>query len=95
MFIASFYQNKFHYWNCCQLCIQLKCRWAHVGLALSILLDIALVSRMNVSLGISDKVMVLFGSAIADAINQFKYADLISVSSVAFLLFIATVVVHR
>lgn len=28
---------------------------------------------MNVSFGISDKVMVLGGSALADAVNQLKY----------------------
>ncbi|CAA6656571.1 unnamed protein product [Spirodela intermedia] len=48
---------------------------AHIGLALSILFDVALVSRVHVNLGISDKYMVLFGSALSDAINQFKYDD--------------------
>lgn len=44
-----------------------------MGLSLLSLLDVVLVSRMNVPLGISDKTMVLFGSALSDAINQFKY----------------------
>lgn len=42
-------------------------------MALSSLIDIALVLRSSTSLGISDKVMVLCGSALADGINQFKY----------------------
>ncbi|KAL3508502.1 hypothetical protein ACH5RR_027903 [Cinchona calisaya] len=46
--------------------------WAHVGLAFSSLLDVVLVSRSHTALGISDKVMVLGGSALADGINQFK-----------------------
>lgn len=37
------------------------------------LLDVVLVSRMNVAIGISDRTMVLCGSALSDAINQFKY----------------------
>lgn len=52
------------------------CRWAHIGLAILSALDIVLVTRTNVSLGISDKVMVLYGSALADGINQFKYVSL-------------------
>lgn len=32
-----------------------------------------LVSRTNAALGVSDKVMVLCGSALSDAVNQFKY----------------------
>lgn len=32
-----------------------------------------LVSRISLAYGISDKIMVLCGSALADAINQFKY----------------------
>ncbi|TKW11883.1 hypothetical protein SEVIR_5G001600v4 [Setaria viridis] len=46
--------------------------FAHVGLAIISLLDIALVSRLHVPYGIGDKYMVLWGSALADAINQFK-----------------------
>lgn len=37
-------------------------------------LDMVLVSRMNNSFGVSDKLMVAGGSALADAINQLKYA---------------------
>jgi len=36
------------------------------------LLQIVVVSRKNIAFGISDKIMVLFGSALADGINQFK-----------------------
>jgi hypothetical protein len=49
-------------------------RFAHVGLAIISLLDIVLVSGLHVQCGIPDKYMVLWGSALADAINQFKYA---------------------
>jgi hypothetical protein len=49
-------------------------RFAHVGLVVITLLDIVLVSRLHVQYGIADKYMVLWGSALADAINQFKYA---------------------
>lgn len=34
------------------------------------------MSRLHVPYGIADKYMVLWGSALADAINQFKYAQL-------------------
>ncbi|KAF8643742.1 hypothetical protein HU200_066809 [Digitaria exilis] len=46
--------------------------FSHVGLAIISLLDIVLVSRLHVPYGIDDKYMVLWGSALADAINQFK-----------------------
>ncbi|GMH05733.1 hypothetical protein Nepgr_007573 [Nepenthes gracilis] len=46
--------------------------WAHIGLSILSLLDIVLVSRLNIAYGISDKLMVLWGSALSDAINQFK-----------------------
>lgn len=46
--------------------------WAQVGLSLLPVLDMVLVSRKNTAFGISDKGMVLWGSALADAINQFK-----------------------
>ena len=39
------------------------------------LLNIALVARTNVAFGISDKIMVLCGSAFHYAIHQFKYVD--------------------
>lgn len=60
--------------------IKASCRLAHLGLSLLGLLDIVLVSRLNVTYGISDKIMVLCGSALADAINQLKYV-LLSYSS--------------
>ncbi|KAL3612649.1 hypothetical protein D5086_003669 [Populus alba] len=47
-------------------------RWAHIGLSLLSLLDIILVSRVNLACRISDKILVISGSALADAINQFK-----------------------
>lgn len=46
--------------------------WAHVGLSLLTLLDVILVSRLNLAYGVSDKIMVVFGSALSDAVNQFK-----------------------
>lgn len=49
------------------------CRWSQLGLAFLTLLDIVLVSRVNLTFGISDRIMVLCGSALSDAINQFKY----------------------
>jgi hypothetical protein len=51
----------------------LFCRFAHVGLAIITVLDILLVSGLHIQYGIADKYMVLWGSALADAINQFKY----------------------
>lgn len=54
--------------------------WAHVGLSFLGLLDIVLVSRKHAALGISDKVMVLCGSALADAINQFKFMPFLVLS---------------
>ncbi|XP_068669318.1 probable folate-biopterin transporter 4 [Aristolochia californica] len=54
--------------------------WAHVGLATLTLLDIVLVSQLNVKFGISDKVMVLCGSALADAINQLKMMPFLIIS---------------
>ncbi|VAH75455.1 unnamed protein product [Triticum turgidum subsp. durum] len=46
--------------------------FAHVGLVIITVLDILLVSRLHIQYGIADKYMVLWGSALADAINQFK-----------------------
>ncbi|XP_074348385.1 putative folate-biopterin transporter 4 [Apium graveolens] len=54
--------------------------WAHVGLAFLQLLDLALVSRLNVGFDIPDKIMVLCGSALADAINQFKFMPFLILS---------------
>lgn len=53
---------------------------AHVGLAFLSLLDVALVSRYHVAFGISDKFMVLCGSALADAINQLKFMPFLILS---------------
>ncbi|XP_059662501.1 probable folate-biopterin transporter 4 [Cornus florida] len=55
-------------------------RWAHVGISILSLLDMVLVSRSNVAFGISDKIMVLFGSALSDAINQFKFMPFLILS---------------
>ncbi|RWR94891.1 Biopterin transport-related protein BT1 [Cinnamomum micranthum f. kanehirae] len=54
--------------------------WAHIGLAIMSLLDLALVFRLNVQFGISDKLMVLWGSALADAINQLKMMPFLIIS---------------
>ncbi|OVA10556.1 Biopterin transport-related protein BT1 [Macleaya cordata] len=54
--------------------------WAHLGLATLTLLDIILVSRSNIAFGISDKLMVLCGSALTDAINQLKFMPFLILS---------------
>lgn len=54
--------------------------FAHVALSLLTLLDVVLVTRLNVSLGVSDKTMVLFGSALSDAVNQFKFMPFLILS---------------
>ncbi|KAL2943665.1 putative folate-biopterin transporter 4 [Bienertia sinuspersici] len=46
--------------------------WTQIGLSMLILVDMVLVSRANIAYGISDKMVVLWGTAVADAINQFK-----------------------
>ncbi|KAL6538389.1 hypothetical protein OROGR_012377 [Orobanche gracilis] len=53
---------------------------AQIGLSLLTLLDGVLVSRSHLSVGISDKVMVLFGSALSDGINQFKFMPFLILS---------------
>lgn len=53
---------------------------AQVGLSFLTVLDMALVSRKNTALGISDKAMVLWGSALADAVNQFKFMPFLILS---------------
>ncbi|EOY12435.1 hypothetical protein QUC31_001827 [Theobroma cacao] len=53
---------------------------AHVGLAFLNLFDIVLVSRTNVAFGVSDKTMVLCGSALSDAINQLKFMPFLILS---------------
>ncbi|XP_058208561.1 probable folate-biopterin transporter 4 [Rhododendron vialii] len=54
--------------------------WAHVGLSVLGVLDMVLVSRTNAALGVSDKVMVLCGSALSDAVNQFKFMPFLILS---------------
>ncbi|PHU22400.1 putative folate-biopterin transporter 4 [Capsicum chinense] len=54
--------------------------FTQVGIALLTVLDMVLVSRANVFLGISDKVTVLFGSALSDGINQFKFMPFLILS---------------
>ncbi|XP_031260111.1 probable folate-biopterin transporter 4 [Pistacia vera] len=54
--------------------------WTQIGLSILTFLDIVLVSRMNVAYGISDKTMVLYGSALSDAINQFKFMPFLILS---------------
>ncbi|KAI3753925.1 hypothetical protein L2E82_25990 [Cichorium intybus] len=53
---------------------------AHVILSVMTLVDIALVSRVNVPFGISDEAMVLFGSALSDAVHQFKFMPFLILS---------------
>ncbi|XP_050369808.1 probable folate-biopterin transporter 4 [Argentina anserina] len=54
--------------------------WSQLGLAFMTLLDIVLVSRVNLTFGISDKIMVLCGSALSDAVNQFKFMPFLILS---------------
>ncbi|KAJ8560993.1 hypothetical protein K7X08_027183 [Anisodus acutangulus] len=54
--------------------------FTQIGIALLTVLDMVLVSRANVLLGISDKVTVLFGSALSDGINQFKFMPFLILS---------------
>ncbi|XWS09817.1 hypothetical protein CRYUN_Cryun39dG0021900 [Craigia yunnanensis] len=53
---------------------------AHIGLAFLNLFDIVLVSRTNVAFGVSDKALVLCGSALSDAINQLKFMPFLILS---------------
>lgn len=53
---------------------------AHLGLAFLSILDIVLVTRMNVAIGISDKILVLCGSALTDAVNQLKFMPFLILS---------------
>lgn len=50
-------------------------RFAHIGIAMMNLCDIALVARANIQLGIPDKYIMLGGSAMSDTVNQFKYVS--------------------
>lgn len=54
--------------------------FAHIGLATVNLLDIVLVSRLNIRFAIPDTYMMLFGSAFGDAINQFKMMPFLIIS---------------
>ncbi|KAL6196342.1 hypothetical protein ACLB2K_031957 [Fragaria x ananassa] len=54
--------------------------WSQLGLAFMTLLDIVLVSRVNLTFGISDRIMVLCGSALSDAVNQFKFMPFLILS---------------
>ncbi|XP_062118174.1 probable folate-biopterin transporter 4 [Humulus lupulus] len=54
--------------------------WAHIGLTVLGLLDVVLVSRLNLAFGISDRIMVLWGSALGDAVNQFKFMPFLILS---------------
>lgn len=76
LMIGTFIYNRFLK----QMKLRKILMFAHVALSLLTLLDIVLVSRTNVSLGISDQTMVLFGSALSDAINQFKFMPFLILS---------------
>ncbi|MBA0668366.1 hypothetical protein Goklo_001287, partial [Gossypium klotzschianum] len=52
----------------------------HIGLAFLNLFDVILVSRTNVAFGVSDKTLVLCGSAFSDAVNQFKFMPFLILS---------------
>jgi len=52
-------------------------RWTQVTLSVLSLIDMFIVSRLNIKYGFSDKMMSLWGSALGDAINQFKYANVL------------------
>ncbi|KAL4558977.1 hypothetical protein LXL04_031104 [Taraxacum kok-saghyz] len=54
--------------------------FAHVALSLLTIVDVVLVSRWNVWLGISDQTLVVFGSALSDAVNQFKFMPFLILS---------------
>ncbi|KAI3675597.1 hypothetical protein L1987_85187 [Smallanthus sonchifolius] len=54
--------------------------FAHVTLSQLTLLDLILVSRLNVPLGLSNRTMVLFGSALSDAVHQFKFMPFLILS---------------
>ncbi|XP_057981848.1 probable folate-biopterin transporter 4 [Malania oleifera] len=53
---------------------------AHIGLFILSFLDIVLVSRLNLAYGISDKIMVLCGTALTDAVNQLKFMPFLILS---------------
>ncbi|XP_057433259.1 probable folate-biopterin transporter 4 [Lotus japonicus] len=53
---------------------------AHIGLVFLNLLQMAVVSRKNIAFGVSDRVMVLFSSALAFGVNQFKFMPFLILS---------------
>ncbi|PKA59113.1 putative folate-biopterin transporter 4 [Apostasia shenzhenica] len=53
---------------------------AHIGIAVVNLLDVAIVSGANAHFSIPDKYLVLGSSAVADAINQFKFMPFLILS---------------
>ncbi|KAL5972688.1 hypothetical protein ACLOJK_039493 [Asimina triloba] len=54
--------------------------WAHFGLATLNIFDLVLVSRLNLRYDIPDQVMVLWGSALSDIVNQLKMMPFLIVS---------------
>lgn len=76
LMLGTFIYNR--YLKKMKLCRILLC--AQIGLSILSILDGVLVSRSNLSVGISDKVMVLFGSALSDGINQFKFMPFLILS---------------
>lgn len=59
------------------ICSYFHHRHAQIGLFFLNLLQIVIVSRINVVFGVPDRTLVLFSSALVDGINQFKYAFLL------------------
>ncbi|XP_056682862.1 probable folate-biopterin transporter 4 isoform X2 [Spinacia oleracea] len=60
--------------------LQTTLMWAQIGISMLILIDVLLVSRANIAYGISDKMLVLCGSAVAYAIDQFKFMPFLILS---------------
>ncbi|KAI4306079.1 hypothetical protein L6164_029388 [Bauhinia variegata] len=54
--------------------------FAYIGLCFLTLVQIVLVSRINIAFGVSDKILVLTGTALSDAINQFKFMPFLILS---------------
>ncbi|XP_065862350.1 probable folate-biopterin transporter 4 [Euphorbia lathyris] len=76
LMLGTFTYN--HYLKTMKLRKILLC--AHIGLSIMSLLDMVLVSRISLAYGISDKTMVIFGSALSDGINQFKFMPFLILS---------------
>eukprot|EP00850_Spirogloea_muscicola_P013859 SM000096S24888 [mRNA] locus=s96:317224:320327:- [translate_table: standard] len=55
--------------------------WVHIGMALLTMADTLLVSRINLKLGLPDKLFVLGASAFGDAVNQFKFMPFLVLSA--------------